>query len=158
MYTALWIMLECGRLMAWALVITFMRRQDVHTDTSVMTTFAELYTSTSYMAWHTDNLSLGVKVELKAGVVQLFRCPSITCSFSQNMRMWVKLCLFIRCERVPFSFKRKISSWFEAANDGKDGKFIHHQLSFLVLCIVIKCLCTSLKKHSRQHRCTHSLL
>lgn len=113
-HTALWILLECGRLMAWALIITLMRRQDVHTDTSVMTKFAELYTSTSYMAWHTDNLSLRVKVELKAGVVHLFRCASITCSFSQNMRMWVNLCLFIRCKRVPFSFMSQISWRFES--------------------------------------------
>lgn len=63
MHTALWIWLECGRLMAWALIIMLMRRQDVHTDTS-MTMFLELYISTSNMVWHTDNLSLGVKVEL----------------------------------------------------------------------------------------------
>lgn len=31
----------CGRLMAWALIITLMRRQDVHPDTSVKTMFAE---------------------------------------------------------------------------------------------------------------------
>lgn len=57
MHTALWILLECWSLMAWAIIITLMRRQDVHSDTSVMTTFGELYTSTSYMAWHTYNLS-----------------------------------------------------------------------------------------------------
>lgn len=65
---------------------------------------------------------------------------------SWNMRMWVNLCLFIRCKRVPFSFMSQISWRFESANDVKDGKFTHHQLSFLILFIVIKCLYTSLKE------------
>lgn len=61
-----------------------------------------------------------------------FSFPSITSSFSWNMRMWADLCLFIRCIRVPFTFMSQILEiWvrFEA-NYGKDGKFIHLQPSF----------------------------
>lgn len=75
----------------------------------------------------------------------------------QFLLKYVHLCIFTRCKRVQFSFMSQISWRFESnlrrlMMGRKESSSITDCPISYMSCIVIKCLCISLKKLFRPHR------